>query len=66
MIDDRKIEAKTYCFLGVNVLNDGRMNDEIIHRIGDTRKMVGALESQWKSRHMTRKAKLCVCKGIYS
>ena len=36
-------EVKTYRCLGVDILNIGRMSQELNHRIGDTRKTVGAL-----------------------
>jgi len=43
-------EVECFRYLEVNVSNDGRMNKEVDLRIGEARKVSGALQTLWKNR----------------
>ena len=44
-LNDRRMEeVESYRYLGVDVSSDGRMNEEVSHRIGEARKVAGALQ----------------------
>ena len=47
-----------------DILCDGRVNEEVSHRIGETRKTSGVLQRLWKNRHMSVQAKVGMYKGI--
>ena len=51
-------EVNAYRYLGVNVMNDGKMNGEVNHRIGEAEKVSVRLQNQWKRRCITREAKV--------
>ena len=57
----RMEEVDCYRYLGVDVSSDGRMNEEISHRMGEARKASGALQRLWKNRRMSVQAKV----GMY-
>jgi len=43
-LNGRRIKAvECYRYLGADITNDGRMNEEMRHRIGEARKASGAL-----------------------
>ena len=46
-----------YRYLGVNILNYGRMNEKENHTIGDARKTVNVFTSLWKRRHVSKETK---------
>ena len=48
-LNGRKMEeVKTYRNLGIDILNDGRMSEEIDHWVGEAKKTDGTLMSLWK------------------
>ena len=57
-------EVECYRYLGVDVSSDGRMNEEVRHRIGEARKVSGALQKLWKNRRISREAKVGMYEGI--
>ena len=64
-LNDRRMEeVESYRYLGVDVSSDGRMNEEVSHRIGEARKVAGALQELWKKRHVSREAKVGMYEGI--
>ena len=56
-------EAKSKRYLVVDVLNGGRMSEEVNHSSGNAGKVVSAVMSRWKRKHMTRVAKVGLYKG---
>ena len=56
--NSRMEEVESYRYLGVDVSSDGRMSEEVGHRIGEARKASGALQKLWKNRRMSREAKV--------
>ena len=60
----RMEEIETYRYLGVDILNDSGMGEEVNHRIGEARKAWGALKDVWKKWHITREAKVGMYEGI--
>ena len=54
--NSRMEEVECYRYLGVDVSSDGRMNEEVRHRIGEARKVSGALQKLWKNRRISREA----------
>jgi len=64
-LNDTRMEAvEYYRYLCVNISNDGRMNEEVRHRIGEARKASGALQKLWKNRRMSNEAKVGMYEGI--
>jgi len=64
-LNDSRMEAvECYRYLGVDISNDGRMNEEVRHRIGEARKASGALQKLWKNRRMSNEAKVGMYEGI--
>ena len=57
----RKEEVNAYRCLGVDVTNDGKMNEEVNHRIGEAEMVSGGLQKLWKKSCVTREAKV----GMY-
>ena len=53
--------VESYKYLGVNVTSDGRYSEEINHRITEARRAAGALSAVWKTRRLSREAKV----GMY-
>merc|ERR1712090_13213 len=49
---------------GGDVSHDGRMNEEVSHRIGEARKVSGVLQKLWKNRNMSMEAKVGMYEGI--
>jgi len=49
---------------GVGISSDGRMNEEVRHRIGEARKASGELQKLWKNRCMLNEAKVGMYEGI--
>ena len=43
-LNDSRMEVDCYRYLGVDVSSDGRMNEEMSHKIGEARKASGALQ----------------------
>ena len=65
ILDDKRMEeVQKYRYLGTDVANDGRMHEEISHRITEARKAAGALGSLWKRRNISREAKVGMFEGI--
>ena len=65
ILDDKRMEeVQKYRYLGTDVANDGRMHEEISHRITEARKAAGALGSLWKRRNICREAKVGMFEGI--
>ena len=62
--NSRMEEVESYRYLGVDVSSDGRMSEEVGHRIGEARKASGALQKLWKNRRMSREAKVGMYEGI--
>ncbi|MEL7520935.1 MAG: reverse transcriptase family protein, partial [Cyanobacteria bacterium J06553_1] len=62
--NNRMEEVECYRYLGVDIAHDGRMNDEVSHRIGEARKVSGALQKLWKNRRMSMEAKVGMYEGI--
>merc|ERR1712002_206763 len=62
--DSRMEEVDCYRYLGVDILSDGRMNEELSHRIGEARKASGPMQRLWKNRRMSVQAKVGMYKGI--
>merc|ERR1712002_1365085 len=62
--DSRMEEVNYYRYLGVDISSDGRMNEEVNHRIGEARQASGALQRLWKNRCMSVQAKVGMYKGI--
>ena len=60
----RMEEVECYRYLGVDVSHDGKMNEEVSHRIGEARKVSGALQKLWKNRNMSMEAKVGMYEGI--
>ena len=61
-LDGRRMEeVNAYKYLGVDVTNDGKMNEEVNHRTGEAKKVSGGLQKLWKRRCVTREAKV----GMY-
>ena len=58
-LNDRRVEeVETYRYLGVDMSSDGRMGEEVNHRITEVKKAWGALKGLWKKRHISREAKV--------
>ena len=57
-------EVKKYRYLGVDFTSDGRMHEEVNHRINDARKTAGALKCLWRRRSMSVEAKCGMFEGI--
>ena len=57
-------EVETYRYLGVDILNDSGIGEEVNHRIGEARKAWGALKDVWKKRQISREAKFGMYEGI--
>merc|ERR1712237_163966 len=51
-------------FNSFNVSYDGRMNEEVSHRIGEARKVSGAFQKLWKNRNISVEAKVGMYEGI--
>ena len=64
MNDIRMEEVESYRYLGVDISADGRMVEEVSHRIGEARKVSGALQKLWKKRHIAQQAKIGMYEGI--
>ena len=60
----RMEEVNAYRYLGVDVTNDGKMNEEVNHRVGEAKKVVGGLQKLWKKRCVSREAKVGMYEGI--
>ena len=60
----RMEEVRAYRYLGVEVSNDGRLSEEINHRMAEARRNAGALKSLWKRRNVSREAKVGMFEGI--
>ena len=45
-------------------MNDGKMNEEVNHRIGEAKKVAGGLQKLWKKRCVSREAKVGMYEGI--
>ena len=43
-------EESVYRYLGVDATNDGKMNEEVNHKIGEAKKVAGGLQKLWKKR----------------
>ena len=48
----------------MNPKTDGGMEAEWKHRLGECRKVTGALKNIWRKRKVTTGAKLCMYNGI--
>ena len=62
--NNRMEEVECYRYLGVDASSDGRMNEKVSHRIGEVRKVAGALQELWKNRHVSREVKVGMYEGI--
>ena len=61
-MNGERLEAvESYKYLGVNVTCDGKLKEEINHRISEARKAAGALQGIWKKRRLSIDAKV----GMY-
>ena len=64
-LDGRRMEeVNAYRYLGVDITNDGKMNEEVNHRIGEAKKVAGGLQKLWKKRCVSREAKVGMHEGI--
>ena len=64
-LDGRRMEeVDVYRYLGVDVTNDRKKNEEVNHRIGKAKKVSGGLQKLWKRRCVTREAKVGIYEGI--
>ena len=59
--NSRMEDVECYRYLGVDVSSDGRINEEVRYRIGEARKVPGALQKLLKSRRISWEAKV----GMY-
>ena len=58
-LDGRRMEeVNVYRYLGVDVANDGKVDEEVRHRIGEARKASGGLQKLWEKRSVSREANL--------
>ena len=58
-LDGRRMEeVNAYRYLRVDITNDGKMNEEVNHRIGEAIKVAGRLQKLWKKRCISREAKV--------
>ncbi|WP_289480288.1 hypothetical protein, partial [Klebsiella pneumoniae] len=60
----RMEEVRQYRYLGVDVSNDGRLHEEVSHRIGVALRNAGALKSLWRRRNVSMEAKVGMIEGI--
>jgi len=60
----RMEEVNAYRYLGVDIANDGKMSEEVIHRIGEANKVSGGLQKLWKKRSVSVEAKVGMYEGI--
>ena len=62
-LNDRRMEeVETYRYLGVDILSDGGMSEEVNHRI--TEVSIGSIERHMEKRHISQEAKVGMYKGI--
>ena len=54
----RMEEVDTYRYLGVDISSDGKMHEELCHRMKEARKNAGMLKSLWNRRNVSREAKV--------
>ena len=57
----RMEEVGSYKYLGVNVTEDGKMKEEVSHRIGEARRVAGCVQKIWKRSGVSMEAKV----GMY-
>ena len=57
-------EVKACRYLGVDVTNDGKMNEEGNYRVDEPKHVSGRLQKLWKKRCVTREAKEGIYEGI--
>jgi len=60
----RMEEVNAYRYLGVDIANDGKINEEVNHRIGEANKVSGGLQKLWKKRSVSVEAKVGMYEGI--
>ena len=60
----RMEEVDTYRYLGVDISSDGKMHEELCHRMKEARKNAGMLKSLWNRRNVSREAKVGMFEGI--
>ena len=64
-MNGENLEAvEAYKYLGVNVTCDGKLKEEINHRIIEARKAAGALQGIWKKRALSTEAKVGMYEAI--
>jgi len=54
----RMEEVNAYRYLGVDIANDGKINEEVNHRIGEANKVSGGLQRLWRKNVYQLKQKL--------
>ena len=64
MNGSRMGEVQTYRYLGVDIARDGKVSEELNHRIVEARKTWGALKDVWKKRNISVDAKVGMYEGI--
>ena len=60
----RTEEIETYRYLGVDILSDGGMGEEVNYRITEAKKAWLALKDLWNKRHISREAEAGMNEGI--
>ena len=64
-LDNKRMEeVDMYRYLGVDISSDGRMHEELCHRMKEACKSAGMLKSLWGRRNVTREAKVGMFEGI--
>ena len=64
-LNDRIMEeVETFRYLGVDILSDGGMGEEVNHRITGAKKARGHRKTCGKKRHRSREAKEGIYEGI--
>src|SRR5256885_17189993 len=57
-------EVNDFRYLGIILSSNGSMRNKLEHRIGEGKKVFGALEKVWKNREMPRKVKTSLYESI--
>ena len=57
-------EVNTYKYLGVDVTNDGKMNEEVDHRTDEAKMVLEGLQNLLKRKCVTREVKVGMYEGI--
>ena len=57
-------EANAYRYLGVDVTNDGKKNEEVKHRIVEAKRVSRGLQKLWNKRCLTKEVRVGMHWGV--